>query len=285
VRLSWTASHDDVGVSGYDIARSGTSLAVGVTTTSFVDTSATPGSDVVYSVRARDAAGNLSSPATLAVHVPQAEAETGQATEVDETDATLNGAVLPHGLTGTWRFEWGPNGTFGRATAPLPLAAGSGPQAVAALLSLLPPATRFSYRLVVTTSAGTIVRGLAAMFTTERDTVPPLVVLRNDGCRGTRCTAPVRAWRTLRVRLSDEASPIALARLRLLRHVHGHCLVLTRSGFRRASCAGGPWLSLPTQRDLAVRLSGLTAGRYTLTLEARDAAGNWQRVARTLLLW
>jgi hypothetical protein len=284
VRLSWTASHDDVGVTGYDIARSGTTLATGVAATSFVDTSATPGSDVVYSVRARDAAGNLSTPATLAVHVPQAEATTGKATDVGETAATLTGIVVPHGLSGTWRFEWGRNGTFGRATAAQPLPAGAGPEAVAATLNLLRPATRFSYRLAITTGAGTVL-GRTATFTTRRDTIPPLVVLRNDGCRRTHCTGPVGAWRTLRIRVADEASPIAVVRLRLLRHVHGHCLALTRHGFRRASCAGGPWLSLPTHRDLLVRLHGLTAGSYTLTLEARDAAGNWQRVTRSLQLW
>lgn len=64
--LSWTASTDDVGVSGYDILRApgatgGTFTQAGTSaTTSFSDTGLTPSTTYRYQVRARDAAGNLS---------------------------------------------------------------------------------------------------------------------------------------------------------------------------------------------------------------------------------
>ena len=68
VDLSWTASSDDVGVTGYEIVREGATVAT-VTGTSWADTSVAPSTSYEYRVRARDAAGNLSglsSPATVA---------------------------------------------------------------------------------------------------------------------------------------------------------------------------------------------------------------------------
>ncbi|WP_155370582.1 endo-1,4-beta-xylanase [Catellatospora vulcania] len=66
VNLSWTASTDNVGVSGYDILRApgtsgGTFAQVGTSTTaSFGDTGLTASTAYRYQVRARDAAGNTS---------------------------------------------------------------------------------------------------------------------------------------------------------------------------------------------------------------------------------
>ncbi|MBO3747760.1 cellulose binding domain-containing protein [Streptosporangiaceae bacterium NEAU-GS5] len=64
--LSWTASTDNVGVTGYDVLRAtgatgGTFAQVGTSTTaSFTDTGLTPSTTYRYQVRARDAAGNVS---------------------------------------------------------------------------------------------------------------------------------------------------------------------------------------------------------------------------------
>ena len=62
VSLSWSPSTDDVGVAGYDVYRNGnaTPLASGVTSTSYTDATATPGTTYTYTVAAYDAAGNLS---------------------------------------------------------------------------------------------------------------------------------------------------------------------------------------------------------------------------------
>jgi cellulose 1,4-beta-cellobiosidase len=59
--LTWTASTDNVGVTGYDIYR-GTTLAGTSTTTSFTDTGLAASTQYSYTVVAYDAAGNLSSP-------------------------------------------------------------------------------------------------------------------------------------------------------------------------------------------------------------------------------
>ncbi|MGW3156066.1 cellulase family glycosylhydrolase [Streptomyces sp. NPDC001089] len=65
VSLSWSASTDDTGVTGYDVFR-GTAKAGRTTGTSFTDTGLTAGTRYDYTVRAVDAAGNVS-PASVPV--------------------------------------------------------------------------------------------------------------------------------------------------------------------------------------------------------------------------
>ncbi len=65
VSLTWNASSDNVGVTGYVVSRPG--LSATVTTTSYKDK---PGSGTItYTVQARDAAGNLSTPVSVTVVV------------------------------------------------------------------------------------------------------------------------------------------------------------------------------------------------------------------------
>ena len=59
VSLAWTASTDNVGVTGYDVFRGTTKVAT-ATTTSYTDTGLTASTAYTYTVKARDAAGNLS---------------------------------------------------------------------------------------------------------------------------------------------------------------------------------------------------------------------------------
>lgn len=59
VALTWTASTDNIGVTGYDIYR-GTTLAGSSATTSFTATGLTASTAYSFTVRAKDAAGNVS---------------------------------------------------------------------------------------------------------------------------------------------------------------------------------------------------------------------------------
>jgi uncharacterized repeat protein (TIGR02543 family) len=70
VAFSWTASTDNVGVTGYDVARN--NVAIGQSTTNaFVDKTISPGMTYLYTVKARDAGGNVSaSSSPLSVSVP-----------------------------------------------------------------------------------------------------------------------------------------------------------------------------------------------------------------------
>ena len=65
IALTWTASTDNVGVSGYRILRNGTQLTT-VTGTSHADSGLTPSTLYSYTIAAYDAAGNASQPSTTA---------------------------------------------------------------------------------------------------------------------------------------------------------------------------------------------------------------------------
>ncbi|WP_406299931.1 discoidin domain-containing protein [Embleya sp. NBC_00888] len=71
VSLGWTASTDNVGVTGYDVLRDGVTVGTSAGT-SYADTGLTTGVGYTYTVRARDAAGNLSAPSASVVGTPQA---------------------------------------------------------------------------------------------------------------------------------------------------------------------------------------------------------------------
>lgn len=63
VSLSWSASADNVRVTGYDVYRGTVKVnAAPVAGTSFTDTGLSPSTAYSYTVRARDAAGNVSAP-------------------------------------------------------------------------------------------------------------------------------------------------------------------------------------------------------------------------------
>lgn len=64
INLAWAASTDNNAVTGYDILRNSVVIA-SVTSTTYSDNGLTPASTYAYTVRAKDAAGNLSAESTL----------------------------------------------------------------------------------------------------------------------------------------------------------------------------------------------------------------------------
>ena len=101
INLSWTASTDNVGVTGYQVFRDGAPVAT-VTTTSFNDTGRTPGTTYQYAVRATDAASNTSALTTQVPATTPAQASgltAGYA--LNETCGTTTADGSGHGLTGT----------------------------------------------------------------------------------------------------------------------------------------------------------------------------------------
>ncbi|MFD7697388.1 glycoside hydrolase family 6 protein [Streptomyces sp. NPDC059805] len=60
VSLAWTAATDNVGVTGYDVYRDGTRVGSPSTGTTYTDTGLSAATAYSYTVRARDAAGNVS---------------------------------------------------------------------------------------------------------------------------------------------------------------------------------------------------------------------------------
>ncbi|MDX8143868.1 discoidin domain-containing protein [Lentzea sp. BCCO 10_0061] len=77
VSLQWTAASDNIGVTGYDVLRNGS--VVGTPTgTTFTDTGLASGTAFTYTVKARDAAGNLgpASNSVQATTLPPAPGDT-----------------------------------------------------------------------------------------------------------------------------------------------------------------------------------------------------------------
>jgi len=71
INLSWTASTDNVGVTGYDVYRGGTLIGSSATT-SYSDTGLTASTSYSYTVKAKDAAGNVSAASAAASATTQA---------------------------------------------------------------------------------------------------------------------------------------------------------------------------------------------------------------------
>ena len=80
--------------------------------------------------------------------------------------ATVTGSVNPRGLATRYRFEWGRGTSLDRATSYVAAGAGTVAVGASATLTLLPNTT-YSYRIMATSSAGTV-RGSRRSFTTPR---------------------------------------------------------------------------------------------------------------------
>ncbi|MNU66754.1 Alpha-amylase precursor [compost metagenome] len=92
VSLSWTASTDNVKVTGYEIYRNGAKVGTS-TTPSFTDTGLTEATTYKYTVKAYDASGNLS-PASNEVIV-----ETSDGTGVDTEAPSVPAGLVSNGKT------------------------------------------------------------------------------------------------------------------------------------------------------------------------------------------
>ena len=111
VGLTWVPSTDNVGVSGYDLFRDGMLLAaLPASVASYTDSTVLAGTTYNYSLRARDAAGNVSSWSTASSTTPAAAAPLfADGFESGDTSAwtTTNGLAAQNtdARTGTWAAE------------------------------------------------------------------------------------------------------------------------------------------------------------------------------------
>ncbi|WP_373691671.1 discoidin domain-containing protein [Hyalangium versicolor] len=108
VNLTWTASTDNVGVSGYDILRAGVQIA-STTTNSFSDTGLAASTTYSYSVKARDAAGNVSAASSTVTVTTPAGGGTGTAlsrTGWTATSSPTSGDVPSSLFDGSMATRW-----------------------------------------------------------------------------------------------------------------------------------------------------------------------------------
>jgi chitodextrinase len=116
VALAWSASTDNVGVTGYRIYRNGSQVGT-ATATTFTDTGRTLGTTYSYTVAAFDAAGNTSpasSPISMVAHDETYTAfaawVAGNFTAAEQADATISGPNADPdgcGLTNLARYAFG----------------------------------------------------------------------------------------------------------------------------------------------------------------------------------
>jgi hypothetical protein len=95
-------------------------------------------------------------------------ASTGTARNVTATGARLTASVDPNGRPTTYRFEYGTTTSYGKQTTSASAGSGASAVAVGANVSGLQPHTRYHYRVVATSDAGTV-RGRDRTFTTVRN--------------------------------------------------------------------------------------------------------------------
>ncbi|HEY5706892.1 MAG TPA: malectin domain-containing carbohydrate-binding protein [Terrimicrobiaceae bacterium] len=100
VTLNWTASTDNVAVTGYKVSRDGVLIAT-VTGLSYSDSGLSPSTSYAYTVVAQDAAGNVSSPASLSVTTA------GSSPGVIRVNA--GGGTYVDTLGNTWSADFGFN--------------------------------------------------------------------------------------------------------------------------------------------------------------------------------
>lgn len=167
IPMSWTASSDNVGVSGYNIYRNGTKIGSS-TTTNYTDSGLSPSTSYTYRVSAYDAAGNTS-PQSTAKAISTLPDTTAPSTPVGLSMAsnTLTSVTLAWtastdnvGVTGYNIFR---NGTkVGTSSATGYSDTG------------LTPGTSYSYRVSAYDAAGnTSAQSAASSFSTVADTAAP----------------------------------------------------------------------------------------------------------------
>jgi chitodextrinase len=138
VDLSWAASSDNVGVTGYTVFRNGQAIATPAGTT-FSDTGLSAGTAYTYTVDAFDAAGNHSAPSSPATATTAAA---GTASFAPAADA--------------YTVATSPNSNFGSATS---------------LRTDASPETRSYLRFAVTGLTGTVTNATLRVFATSANSV------------------------------------------------------------------------------------------------------------------
>jgi len=108
INLSWSASTDNVGVTGYEIYRSGSLIGTSATTT-YSNTGLTASTAYSYTVKAKDAAGNLSAASNTATATTQSGGGSGTAlsrTGWTATSTPASGDVPANLLDGSMTTRW-----------------------------------------------------------------------------------------------------------------------------------------------------------------------------------
>jgi chitodextrinase len=162
INLTWTASSDNVGVTGYNIYRAGTLIGTS-TLTSFSNTGLTASTQYTYTVKAFDAAGNIST-ASNSINV------TTQTPPAPTVTISANPTSVTSGNSST--LTWSST----NATSCTASGAWSGSEAVSGTQSLTNLTATSTYTLSCTGAGGNTNQSTTIGVTTL-DTTPPSVTI------------------------------------------------------------------------------------------------------------
>jgi len=239
VAFSWTASTDDVAVTGYKIYRGGTQIAT-TASTSYTNTGLTPSTNYSYTVAAYDAAGNTSAQSTALA---------------TSTTADTTAPSVPSGLAA---------GTRTLTTIPLTWTASTDNVAVTGYKiyrggtqvgtsstasytdSGLTPGTNYSYTVAAYDAAGNIsAQSTASSFATLADTTAPSVP--------SGLTSATQTTTTISLNWTASTDNVAVTGYKIYR--------------------GGTQIAT-TATTSYTDISLTTGATYSYTIAAYDAAGN-----------
>ncbi len=162
INLSWTASTDNVGVTGYTIYRGGVQIGTSATN-SYSDTGLTASTQYTYTVDAYDAAGNHSSQSSSAQATTQAAALT--VPTISSFTANPTSITSGNSTTLSWSVTGNPTPT---------LSINNGVGTVSGSSVNVTPASTTTYTLTVTNSQGNTTANTTVTVTAP-DTTPPTV--------------------------------------------------------------------------------------------------------------
>src|SRR6266853_2108611 len=236
--LSWSASTDNVGVTGYIVRRNGVQVAAPATT-SFADTGLFAATTYSYTVAARDAAGNLS-PDSASMSVTTASA------------ADMTPPTTPTGLTAAVAGSTGANLSWSASTDNVGV---TGYIVRRNGVQVATPATTgfadtglsvgtYSYTVAARDAAGNVSANSASASVTLAGTSP--------ASRPTGLTAAAAGSTGANLSWSSSTDNVG---------VTGY--IVRRNGVQAAT---------PATTSFAD--TGLSVGTYSYTVAARDAAGN-----------
>ena len=166
--LSWGASTDNVGVTGYIVRRNGVQVATPVTT-SYADTGLSAATTYSYTVAARDAAGNISpNSATASVTTGSAADTTPPSTPTGLTGAAAGSS----GANLSWSASTDNVGVTGYIVRRNGVQVAT-PATTSYADTGLSAATTYSYTVAARDAAGNISPNSATASVTTGDTPPP----------------------------------------------------------------------------------------------------------------
>jgi chitodextrinase len=176
VNVSWTASADNIGVTGYLVTRGGTQVGTS-TTTSYADTGLTGNTAYTYTVTAVDAAGNVSDPSDpVSVTTPAPDVTPPVISSVAVSGISQSGATVSWTTdeAATTQVEYGLTSSYGSSTTLVSSLSTAHSQA----LSGLNASMTYHYRVKSADGSGNVAVSADDVFATTApapDTTPPTV--------------------------------------------------------------------------------------------------------------